>query len=204
MVATPDPSDDSLAGLDLDDAHKDRAIRAIHRETDRGAAIVSAAFLESRLELAIKETLRNHTLKKGATLFDRLFKGYGPLATFGAKIDLAFALEIATEDDYHDLHIIRDVRNDFAHDDIGDNHSPVSFNLQSILDRCANLRTFKSFMSMIATKADEQMTTDIGRLLHLESARGQYVTSAIMISSGVTVRATHRRSGSQHPKLPEK
>ena len=45
---------------------------------------------------------------------DQLFTGMNPLSTFSARIRIAYALGLVTEDEYHDLKIIKDVRNRFA------------------------------------------------------------------------------------------
>jgi hypothetical protein len=49
-------------------------------------------------------------------LAGRLFKGYGPLSSFSAKIDLAYALKVTTLEIHNELHKIRDIRNAFALD----------------------------------------------------------------------------------------
>jgi DNA-binding MltR family transcriptional regulator len=45
----------------------------------------------------------------------RLFDAYGPVSTFAAKIDLAFALGITTEAIHQELNKMRRIRNAFAH-----------------------------------------------------------------------------------------
>jgi DNA-binding MltR family transcriptional regulator len=86
--------------------------------TDREAAIVGGSFLEDRLAVAIKSIFvklppKGNTAKQltEAALFD----GYGPLATFNAKIDIGFALGLYDNNRWNDFHIIRSVRNEFAH-----------------------------------------------------------------------------------------
>lgn len=46
---------------------------------------------------------------------ERIFDGYGPLSTFSAKIDVAFALDLIDADVHRDLRTIKDIRNCFAH-----------------------------------------------------------------------------------------
>jgi hypothetical protein len=62
-----------------------------------------------RGEICDPTGLRPCELKK------RLFAAYGPLSSFAAKIDLAFALEITTEATHKELHKMRKIRNAFAH-----------------------------------------------------------------------------------------
>ena len=98
-------------------------------ESDRACAILGAALLDSRLE-----GLFRSKLKHGA---EKLLSNSGPLGSFSARSQLAVALEWIDRDVFHDLNIIRRIRNDFAH---SFDHE-LSFSDQSIEDRCRNLRT---------------------------------------------------------------
>lgn len=112
----------------------------LEKESDRGAAIIAGSYAELALENAIKSVLKNRQIKKDVALFDRLFDGYAPFATFSAKIDLSCALGLLSEKDYGDLHIIRAIRNAFAHDlDAGAPEDGLTFQSQSVADRCKNL-----------------------------------------------------------------
>ncbi len=95
-----------------------KIVRELEEQTDRGAAIIGAAYLEDRLAEAIKTRLVSDfgaiTYKSGR-LEERIFRGQGPLGTFGAKIDLAYALGMLGENSHRDAHLIRSIRNDFAH-----------------------------------------------------------------------------------------
>ena len=62
-----------------------------------------------------------------------LFRPSGPLGSFSAKIDHAYLSRILSDTAYKDLIILKNVRNDFAHDLELD-----SFDLPSIRDRCKN------------------------------------------------------------------
>ena len=73
--------------------------------------LVAASILGTELERALKATMRPLDKK----LAGRLFKGYGPLSSFSAKIDFAYALKITTLEIHNELHKIRDIRNAFAH-----------------------------------------------------------------------------------------
>lgn len=62
---------------------------------------------------------------------DNMFKGYGPLATFKAKVDMVFLLRLFPHEKiYRDLDKIPDIRNYFAH-----GHKELSFSDQQIKDR---------------------------------------------------------------------
>lgn len=65
-----------------------------------------------------------------------------PLSTFSARIVLARALNWIDDAAYHDLNKIRSIRNDFAH---SFDHE-LSFDDQSILDRCSNLKIVQAYL----------------------------------------------------------
>jgi DNA-binding MltR family transcriptional regulator len=85
------------------------------KESDRGCAIFGAALLHDDLERLLKAFCRQDafTVKN---VIAPMFRGYSPLATFSARIDLAFALCLISRQTYATLHIVRKLRNDFAHE----------------------------------------------------------------------------------------
>jgi hypothetical protein len=98
---------------DLEAAFKKFAESIIRNEKQRHAAIVVRlnSILEYDLERAIKRKFRplHKDMRK------RLFDAYGPLSTFAAKIDIAYALDITTEAIHKELGTMRKIRNKFAH-----------------------------------------------------------------------------------------
>lgn len=81
---------------------------------DRGqAATVLTAI--SAIEDVFEDVIKSRMVVLSKKMESRLFQGYGPLNTFAAKIDIAFALGLLSERDYADMQIIRKVRNEFAH-----------------------------------------------------------------------------------------
>lgn len=95
-----------------------RILRELEQQTDRGVAIIGAAYIEERLEetLLALFTDRIETVKyENQKVSKRLFKGTGPLTSLSAKIDTAFALGMLGDHSFQDLHLIRDIRNAFAH-----------------------------------------------------------------------------------------
>jgi DNA-binding MltR family transcriptional regulator len=78
-------------------------------QTDRGCGIVAAAMLETVLE----RTLRKRFVDGSA---GALFVPYGPLSSLSGKIDTCLALGLIVASEHRDLHVIRRIRNDFAHD----------------------------------------------------------------------------------------
>ena len=111
------------------------ALRELDDLSDRAAAIVGATILEARLDERLRHVMRDLAIKSGQTLHDRMFNNSGALATFSARINIAYMCGIYNESVWRDLNLIRDLRNDFAHQTaIG------SFKDQSVVARCANLK----------------------------------------------------------------
>jgi hypothetical protein len=78
---------------------------------DGHIATVGAASLDASLEGAL--LTRFQPLSK--EMKGRLFRGYGPLASFASKIDVAFALSIVSKETYDTLRLANRVRVAFAH-----------------------------------------------------------------------------------------
>lgn len=103
----------------------------IERQGDRGAAIMAGSYLEDYFGSAIRAIMVDD--KKS---INQMFERMGPLATFSAEIEMAYLLKIVEKGDARTMHIIREIRNDFAHD-----LRPITFDDQSVRDRCKSLCT---------------------------------------------------------------
>ncbi|MCQ1766097.1 hypothetical protein NOJ28_11175 [Neorhizobium galegae] len=100
------------------------------QETDRGAVLVAASFIEGQLGEVIKGFLIHHGAVK-----DLMSGSMGaPLQSFGSRISMAFSLGLITEKERDDCTIIRKIRNKFAH------QVTPAFTEKSIIDLSANLR----------------------------------------------------------------
>jgi hypothetical protein len=165
----------------LRDAKRESAIvDNIDKGDDRSAAILAGAFLEDRLTLAIKTRLIPDLQVQG-----KLFKGYGPLATFAAKIDLAYLMGILNKNSRNVFHTIREIRNRFAHRlDLNDFNSPM------VSDLCKKLFTLEIVKLMFEqTKKDfaasGELTQDkefllfvVGSLVQLpDTPRNSYMST---------------------------
>jgi hypothetical protein len=95
--------------------HPPKAVEAyveeLKKQTDRGAGIVAAAVVEDALEFTIKRRL----IELSNTRADSLFGRMRPLSSFSAKIELGFALGLYDDKLRRPLNMIRDIRNEFAH-----------------------------------------------------------------------------------------
>jgi len=93
---------------------------SLRKESERGSAIVCAALLDESLREIIKAKLVALSKKKD-DLFDG---GNAPLESSSAKIDLAYRIGLISRDEKSSFHLIRKIRNKFA-------HSPEEINFES-------------------------------------------------------------------------
>jgi len=80
-------------------------------ESDRGAVIVSVSLIDELLTNLVKAKLAP-SLEKSDELFDASFSPFG---SFSAKIDLAYRIGVIEPNVRKSLHLLRKIRNDFAH-----------------------------------------------------------------------------------------
>jgi DNA-binding MltR family transcriptional regulator len=109
--------------------HSERVKRfreSLTPETDRGCAITSAAFVDEEIKRLLIARLVDEP-----DLVDGAFGRNGPLSSFSARIDFAFLLGMLSKSGWRDLHLLRRIRNEFAHFP-----DPLSFNDESIRSRC--------------------------------------------------------------------
>jgi len=123
--------------------------RLYSEESDRGAAVLAASYLDQYLG----ERLRAQLVDDPSV--DELFRGYGPLSTFAAKTDMAFALGLMTRDMKSDVRLIRKIRNHFAH-----HPEFTSFNNPPAKDWCAQIA--------------QGIRTKEGDVVHLDGPRMTY------------------------------
>lgn len=84
---------------------------SLSEESDRGRVILTASWID-RL---IKVKLMNEFSKGNADARRSLFSSNGPFATFSAKLNAAFCAGWIDNDVYHDIQVIKKLRNGFAH-----------------------------------------------------------------------------------------
>lgn len=106
-------------------------LKEFQEESDRGAALVGAALLDARIE----RLLLAHMLP-GKFADDLVKGGNAPLGTFSSRIKACYALGLITTAEREDLHIIRAIRNEFAHKEHG-----LSFSDFKISSFCSSLKS---------------------------------------------------------------
>jgi hypothetical protein len=98
-----------ITGWPLKDRATFDAIIGMARETDRAAAILAGTLLEDHLERKLKSELRN------SSVTGQLFDVGRPLAFFAAQNQLAYVMKIYGRPFYQEMHIVSQIRNNFAH-----------------------------------------------------------------------------------------
>jgi hypothetical protein len=104
---------------------------SLAEESDRARVIVIACWIEEFLEVK----LTNEFSKGNAEARKALFSNNGPFATFLAKINAASCAGWIDSDVYHDVQVIRKLRNVFAH-----SYDPVSLNEEKTRNLIESLR----------------------------------------------------------------
>ena len=83
----------------------------IRNYSDRAIAVIGGQIVDNRLTSSLKANMRDSPQP-----FKRLFNPSGALGAFTTKIRLAYLLRIIDEQLYKDLLLIKDIRNEFAHE----------------------------------------------------------------------------------------
>lgn len=114
-------------------------LSTIKSETDRGAAVILASFIEEELKILVRSRFKE---VEGIT--DGLFGSYGPFGSSRAQADYAYLTDLIPKWFYKDLKFIRDIRNKFAHvsHNIGKKKGVelLTFESQIIIDLMANVK----------------------------------------------------------------
>ena len=104
---------------------------SLRKETDRGCALMAAEFLSSELGVLLRRRFVDDGKACDAVLED----SNGALSTFSSRIDFAYLLGLIGPEARRELHIVRKIRNEFAHD-----YKPLDFSAERIVNRCRELR----------------------------------------------------------------
>jgi DNA-binding MltR family transcriptional regulator len=120
----------NLHDLTLDQWNKN--LNAFHAESDRGAALLAASFVENHLGSMLKSKMKNRDKAQD------LFEGAGGLATFSQRISIAYAFGFIGKPERDDLELLRRIRNHFAHHPLD-----ASFKTSEIQQRVERLSNFQ-------------------------------------------------------------
>ncbi len=89
----------------------DTLYQEFDKETDRAAVILTAAIMDDLLRMLVAARLVPVSSSN-----DELFDGANaPLGTYSSRIEIAYRLGLISIKFARDLHLVRKIRNDFAH-----------------------------------------------------------------------------------------
>jgi len=104
----------------------DKVWNDVLNNSERGAVLTAGAAFEVHLERLLKAFL-----VQGVSTSKKIAES----SQFSSKINLCFSLGLISEDEKHDLNLLRDIRNAFAHNIFGCdfNNSEVSKAINSLI-----------------------------------------------------------------------
>lgn len=142
-----------------------RITEEIDKETDRAAAILAASYLDELL----KELITSIMIDDHKVVEELIGQGDTPLGTFSSRIKAAYCLSLIDRQEFNNLHLIRKIRNDFAHRLFG-----LSFGVSPIKDRA---------LSLVLQNSSVPFAT----------ARDQFTVVAVRIMVEIIVRINQKR-----------
>jgi mannitol operon repressor len=136
----------------------------LNKETERGAALISAAMLDDLLAQCLSAFLIEHQDIRS------LLEGFNaPLGTLSARTVAAFAVGLISDEEYKECQTLRKIRNAFAH------NVHVSFQDQNIRDLCSNLALSAKDYGEVHVDARGQFTSSAACLILNLTNRPHYV-----------------------------
>jgi len=135
-------------------------------ESDRGAAVLAGSYVENHLGLHLRAKMID------SSVAERIFSSDGPLSTFFQRIYFAQAFGFLSKAQCSDLHLIKKVRNHFAH-----HPKDASFSDKPVSDWVENIIASKIQVAMPDGAAE---TVGDARLRYLISA-GMFVALTMEI-----------------------
>jgi DNA-binding MltR family transcriptional regulator len=171
----------------------DEFYETLQKETDRGLALVCASYLE----VEIRRLLRDF-LVEAPKVAERLLGISGACGTFSSQIDLALLIGLIHPKVYKGLHLIRRIRNCFAHE-----HRKRSFTDADIASRCRELCALKLISPVRSPKAlfsriCMSMITDINARKYLMQSSGLRIRSPETAFVNMTVFQDRLRTAIEH------
>lgn len=84
-------------------------LQVLNRESDRGAALLSASMLDEK----VLELLNTFLIE--GDVANNLLRTNGPVGTFAARVDMAYALGLLEEEERAEITLVRRIRNPMGH-----------------------------------------------------------------------------------------
>jgi hypothetical protein len=135
-----------------------KIVAGLRKKGHQTTAILGAAYLERVLELLLRTHFRVLNKEDDTRMFDGA--GGGILGSFSAKIRIAYAMKLLHEKPYHDLMLINDIRNLFAHSLHG-----ITFNNKLVAEDCDSFKSNTEFYRPIdGEKPIDKFASKVNRL----------------------------------------
>lgn len=152
-----------------------RVVKEWYGESDRAAAVLGAAFLDDQLALLLRATIRG-----GSSTESRLLERDRPLSSFSARIETAYGFGLISKQARDDLHLIRKIRNRFAH-----RVTDFDFESAGLKDRVRSLE----IPAIVETELAESSPIS-------DELRGQFVDALRGLSLVLTMRVVDAEEAS--------
>ncbi|MEW6131271.1 MAG: transcriptional regulator [Acidobacteriota bacterium] len=157
--------------------------QSLTSETDRGCALMAAAYLDSEIgKLLDKYFVSNNKVK------EEILGNSRPLGTFSAKIDIAYLLGFIGPKAHRDLHLIRKIRNDFGHVP-----TPMDFNDQSMAARCREFYHDAFDNSIPPRQKFTRVVLGVLAVLHSELLRANTIEESKDLNIDDETKERHRK-----------
>ncbi len=121
--------DKNLSKMEPEVKQLSEFLTEFNKESDRGAVLIAAAVLDDKLGEILGAFFANVPEN------EELLNGFNaPLGTFSAKISAAYCMGLIQENEFHEINIIRRIRNEFGH-----SWKNVDFHTSKIVELCNQL-----------------------------------------------------------------
>lgn len=174
--------------LDIDLSKVNACDNELTGQSDRAAAIVGASLLETQLEELLSRAMLDGKTTKN------LLEGHAPLSTFSAKIDIILCLGLLPSDVCTDLHLVRKIRNEFAH-----SHGELSFESSKLAAWVGSFGCLEAYRFSLKHRKDNPETWRIVEENRWQTARRQFEIAVTWLSIYVSGHISSIRKASPLP-----
>lgn len=172
-----------IVSLEILSEDSQKFFNFLNESSDLGAILVATSYLDASLA----GLLHNYLIESSVS--DKLLAVRGPLGSFVARADAAYALGLISKSMYQSLLTIAEIRNECAH-----HHLELTFEDPEIKRHCDSLNYLKLLFN------------DLGSLEHfMQTARDRFTISASLLSQHIIVLGlgTKRREESSAFTAPQ-
>jgi hypothetical protein len=153
-------------------------------ESDRACGVLSGVLLDSLLESLLRKVML-------PSIPNDIFKAQDILGSFSSKIDLAYYLGHISKGAFTELHLIRKIRNDFAH---AINHS-LTFSTSPVSDRVQHLQLPKLLLDCMHLMDKPLSESDLKAIR--EQPRKRFEISVGMVTGDLNERIMKAQTPTQ-------